>query len=205
MLLDLPDLVAKFDLRISGVLHVGAHLGEEAATYDSLGIKKVIWIDGNPDVIGKLHQVVDPYNHLVLQALITDEDGQVVRFNVTNYDGMSSSVYEFGTHPQFSPDTVVEGHYNLPTKTLDSLSEVYDFSGCNMANIDIEGAGLLALKGATRLMGQFDYLYLEVQTENVYDGAPLLDEMDSYLQDFELVETGMVDGQGWGDSLWLRR
>jgi FkbM family methyltransferase len=203
--LDLNDLVKKFDLDIRGVLHVGAHLGEEAALYDSLGIKKVIWIDGNPDVMDKLHAVVDPYEHLVLQALISDQEGVVVPFNITNYDGMSSSIYEFGTHPNFSPDTVVESTYNLPTKTLDSLAEVYNFNDCNMANIDIEGAGLLALKGATGLMDQFDYLYLEVQTENVYDGAPLLGEIDTYLHDFNRVETGMVDGQGWGDALYLRQ
>lgn len=173
--------------------------------YDSLGIKKVIWIDGNPDVMRKLHQVVDPYGHLVLQALVTDVEGEVVRFNVTNYDGMSSSVYEFGTHRQFSPDTVVEAIYQLPTKTLNSLSEVYDFSGCNMVNIDIEGAALLALKGATGLMHQFDYLYLEVQTENVFDGAALLPEVEAYLPDFQIVETGMVPGQGWGDCLMIRK
>lgn len=205
MLLDFDAIYKEWDLDIHGVVHVGAHLGEEAQIYDGLGINKVVWVDANPDVMSKLHVNVDPYHHLCINALLSDEDKEEVKFNVTNYDGMSSSVFEFGTHPQFSPDTVVEQIKYLPATTLDNLAAVYNFDGCDMLNIDTEGSELMILKGGIKTLPQFQLLYLEVRTDNVYDGAPLVDEMDAFLSpDFERVSTGMVDGQGWGDAIYMR-
>ena len=37
MILDLPKLKTKYDLQISGVIHVGAHYGEEYEYYKKLG------------------------------------------------------------------------------------------------------------------------------------------------------------------------
>ena len=99
----------------------------------------------------------------VINALVTDHRQQLVPFHVTNYEGMSSSVYKFGTHSQFSPDTIVERTLELPSTPLDHLNDEYNFEGCNMFNIDIEGAGLLALKGATHLLKQMDIIYMEVK------------------------------------------
>lgn len=206
MLLDFRQLHAEYcSIGISGVVHVGAHLGEEAELYDSLGIKKVIWIEANPDVLPKILKVIAPYSgqHL-LHALVLDREMQNVAFNVTNYDGMSSSVLPWGTHTNFSPDTVIDHTIVLNSTTLDLLASGGIFADCNMLNIDIEGAGLLALQGATKLLQQIDHLYLEVQTESVYLGGAMLHEYLEFLPDFEQLALGMVEGQGWGD-LYLRR
>lgn len=210
MLLDFRTIVPKFDLRVTGVIHVGAHLAEEALIYNELGINKVVWIEANPAVLVKICSVIDPLKQELVHALITDTVGETYQFNVTNYDGMSSSIYNWGTHTQFSPDTVVESTIELTSTTLDHLFFETDHRcligpEVNLLNIDIEGAGLLALYGAPKLLEQIDYLYLEVQTDNVYDGAPLLDEIQEFLTEFTLVELGMVEGQGWGDALFTRK
>jgi FkbM family methyltransferase len=207
VLLDFRQLHADYCSRgISGVLHVGAHLGEEAELYDSLGIKKVIWIEANPEVLPKIKEAIKDYpGQYVMQALVTDKNNQEYAFNVTNYDGMSSSIYPWGTHTNFSPDTVVDHTITLTSETLDGLAGWYDFSNINMLNIDIEGAGLLALKGATKLLQQIDHLYLEVQTEPVYQGGAMLHEYLAFLPDFEQLAIGMVEGQGWGDLLLRRK
>ena len=40
MLLNLTSLVNKYNLKIGGVLHIGAHFGEENGVYNDLGIQK---------------------------------------------------------------------------------------------------------------------------------------------------------------------
>lgn len=206
MLLDLAELIPKHNLHIEGILHVGAHLAEEAPIYAAAGIQNVWWVEANPDVIPKVCAAAnDPAK--VVQALVLDRPRTEVRFNVTNYDGMSSSVYNWGTHVQFSPDTVIDHVIHLTATTLDHVVKFYGITGVNLLNIDVEGANLDVLKGALALLPLIDYIYIEVQTENVYDGAPLLGTVDNWLAmmgGYERVETGMVEGQGWGDALYVR-
>ena len=45
MLLDFEKLIQKYDMRISGVLHVGAHFGEEYLSYIDNGISRVVFIE----------------------------------------------------------------------------------------------------------------------------------------------------------------
>ena len=206
MLLDLAVLIPKYDLKIEGIIHVGAHLAEEAPIYAAAGVENVWWIEANPDVIGKVRAAANRPEQ-VIQALCLETVRPNVRFNVTNYDGMSSSVYNWGTHFTFSPDTVVDHVIHLTSTTLDRLRYNYEISGCNFLNIDVEGANLDVLQGGYRTLAEIDYVYIEVQTENVYDGAPVLSTVDNWLSmwGFERVEVGIVEGQGWGDALYIRR
>lgn len=206
MLLDLAELIPKHDLKIKGIIHVGAHLAEEAVIYAAAGIENVWWIEANPDVIGKVRAAANRPEQ-VIQALCLDTVRPNIRFNVTNYDGMSSSIYNWGTHTNFSPDTVIDHVIHLTSTTLDRLRYNYEIKGCNMLNIDVEGANLEVLWGAKFTLPDIDYIYIEVQTENVYDGAPLLPKVDNWLAmwGYERVELGMVEGQGWGDAMYIRR
>ena len=45
MLLDFEKILKEYDMRISGVLHVGAHFGEEYLSYIDNGISKVVFIE----------------------------------------------------------------------------------------------------------------------------------------------------------------
>jgi FkbM family methyltransferase len=208
VLLDLEALVPRLPT-ITGVVHVGCHLAEEAETYQRLGIPKVWWVEANPDLISKINGILTRFpGQELLFGLCLDPAsvGNARAFRITNYDGMSSSVYQWGTHTQFSPDTVIERVTHLMPTTLDTLEEGRDFSGCNMLNIDVEGATLDVLRGAQHTLKQMDILYLEVQTENVYDGAPLLGEVVDYLnEEFIMIDNRIIKGQGWGDAVWTRK
>lgn len=206
MLLDLNDLISKYHLNITGILHVGAHLAEEAKIYHELGVKKVWWVEGNEDNISRIVTEVEQYGEPnVILALVADEDGKEVTFNITNYDSMSSSILEFGTHPTFSPDTVFVEHRKQKTWTLDTLVRANGIWGVNFLNMDLQGAELMALKGAENLIKELDYIYTEVNCKEVYVGCAQVEQLDALLTGFDRVETGWVADQGWGDALYVRR
>lgn len=54
MLIPFDYLFQKYNIKPKGVLHIGANVGEEAAMYDRLGVKKQVWIEGNPEIFLKL-------------------------------------------------------------------------------------------------------------------------------------------------------
>lgn len=220
MLLDLEHLVTKYDMKVTGVLHAGAHLAEEAPLYARLfPDAPVLWVEANPAVQTKIRQTLNRYPGQVLwQGLLWSQDGVDLPFNVTNYDGMSSSILEFGTHPEFSPDTVFVDRLTLPTITIDTLLDMHaaavETAGCgldpsalNLLNMDLQGVELDCLAGAERTLHQIDYINSEVNTADVYVGCTKLPELDHYLSGygFERVETSIVPGQGWGDALWIRQ
>jgi len=205
VLLDWPALVAKYSLRIEGVIHCGARLGEERDAYASVGCSNVWWVEGNPYIIHRLKANVESYGHRVIQALLTNEDHGRRTFNITNNEGMSSSVFEFGTHPTFSPETVFQRREELETRTLDSLVEEHRIADINFLNMDLQGAEKLVLQGATNLIPQLRYVMTEVNNAEVYVGCAKIEELDEILHDFDRVETHWVAEQGWGDAMYLRR
>ena len=71
--------------------------------------------------------------------------------------------------------------------------------------MDIQGSELPALKGMGRLLERFDYLYLEVNTEQVYQGCASLEAIDQYVERFGFlrIETKMTP-YGWGDAFYMR-
>lgn len=76
----------------------------------------------------------------------------------------------------------------------------YDF-----INLDIQGAELLALKGATSILPFVKAIYTEVNEKELYEGCALIEELDAYLKQngFTRILTNMTK-HGWGDALYIR-
>lgn len=204
MLFELEKIVRTRNMYITGILHVGAHLGEEAQTYRNIGVENVVWIEAIAELIPELERNLKAFDkHRILNTVITDRDGGSVEFNITN-NNMSSSILELGTHKIVSPDVHYVEKRALRTRTIDSLAKEFDFSDINFLNMDIQGAELIALRGAVQFLNQIDYLYLEVNKKHLYQGCALIGELDDYLRDFKRVETIMTPAH-WGDAIWVRQ
>jgi hypothetical protein len=81
-----------------------------------------------------------------------------------------------------------------------------DPSGLDFWNFDIQGAELLALKGAIGALPYAKVLYMEVNTEEVYKGCAQIEELDTFLGDhgFTRVMTDITEA-GWGDAIYIRK
>lgn len=202
LLIDLSYLVSHYSWSVNGVLHLGAHTGEEAEKYAELGIDRVCWVDCNPVTMTALREHVEPLGHQVIEALVGERDGERRTFHVAN-NNVSSSVLELGTHRASSPETEYVNELELTTRTVDSLGIV----GCNMLNLDLQGGELSALRGALKTLESVNYIYTEVNEEEVYVGCPLTSDIDTFLDQlgFTRVETCMSGTRGWGDAAYMRK
>lgn len=194
------------DLTFTGVLHIGAHECEEIPFYDTLKVPvdKRIWIDAIKDKVDEATARGIPN---VYHALITDQDDQEVTFNLAN-NGQSSSVLEFGTHSQEHPNVTYVKSIKQKTSTIDTFFEKQEIDPSHYTfwNFDIQGAELMALKGASNAIRYAKALYLEVNEKELYKGCALLPELDAFLSTngFQRVLTHMTC-HGWGDALYLRK
>jgi FkbM family methyltransferase len=202
---EMYNLFKLLGIQVRGALHVGAHECEEQDLYDRFGLKRseVIWIDALQE---KVEECIKRGFPNVYQAVITDHSDDSVVFHVTN-NAQSSSILEFGTHAHHHPHVVETGTRTLRTTTLSDFFRTRGLNpeSCSFWNLDIQGAELLALKGAESLLHHANAIYSEVNTEEVYKGCAKLDEMDAFLgrHGFVRVLTAMTP-YGWGDALWIR-
>ena len=210
MLIALADMIQAHQMNITGVLHVGAHEGEEAAAYQNAGIHNVWWVEGNPELIDLLTKRIARARvgpgHRIINALVTDVDGDDITFHVTN-NMQSSSILEFGTHRRVSPDVHFTHDLTLLTRTLESLIDEHNINA-NFWNLDIQGAELLALEGAGERIQMADYVYTEINVDELYRGCVRLPELDQFFDGVGFVrcDTRLAGPRvGWGDALYVRR
>lgn len=202
MLINLRDYNDKYNLTYDNVLHVGAHEAQELKDYISFGAKKIHWIEANRIQCEKLKRKLNSKINIVTCAVISDKVGDEVEFKKTN-NGQSSSILELGQHKDLYPKIVVKEREIRTTTTID---EICNFDHVNFLSIDIQGAELLALKGAKLTLPKVDAIVLEINLTEVYKGCALVDEIDSYLNEFNFqrVATGLMKNQPWGDALYIK-
>jgi FkbM family methyltransferase len=209
MLIKLSQLNRKYNLKISGILHVGASIGQEAEQYKALGVKNVIWVEAIPNIYEDLKKNIAAYpGNKAIHECVSDTTGEEVDFNVSDNEAQSSSMLQLGVHEEIHPEVHYVSSFKTTTKRIDDIVREYDIdmSAINMLNFDIQGAELQALKGMGDLIGSINYIYLEVNKRETYKGCALIDEVDSFLVEkgFKRVETGEWVEDCWTDAFYVR-
>ena len=207
MLISVEKLVRYWGVRPNGVLHVGAHMAEEAPDYVSHGWQGnngIYWVEGQLKLIPKLKSILDPAIHRVYQGVVWGESGIELDFNIAS-NSQSSSVFEFGSHSTTYPHISFTSSMNVTSIRLDDL--LPKESKFEFLALDIQGAELEAIKGLGTLLDQVKWIYSEVNKKEVYKNCATVSDLDSYLADlgFQRVATRWAFNSGWGDALWIKR
>ncbi len=206
MLIPFRQLAAKYGMKPKGVLHVGAHFGQEAPEYAAIGCSRMIFIEAIPDVYEKLKENTRQYmDSMAINACISDVDGDTTWFNIANNEGQSSSLLELGIHKTEHPEVAYDSRIEVTTTRLDTLFADFPLE-CDMLNLDLQGAELMALKSLGSRLDEFKWLYIEVNKAPMYVGCPLVEEIDEYVAQFGFrrVETKWCGRFSWGDSLYIK-
>ena len=206
MLIEFSHLCQKYQFKPGGIIHIGAHNLEEMDKYLSEEVFKIIWIEGNPDLVSKNSHRVDGTNQKLFHGLVYSKDNKEVEFNITN-NLQSSSILEFGKHKEYHPQVEFIETRKMTTTRVDTLleknginPEEFDF-----VNLDIQGVELQALKGFGKYLDHIKYIYTEVNSGEVYKNNDSIEDLDLFLSGFgfKRVETEMTPFE-WGDAFYIR-
>lgn len=201
MLIKVQELVNAWSIAPLGVIHIGAHTAEESIDYQRYGWSPVIWIEANPMLIDRLKVIVPPED-MVICAALWDEDELSLDFYVAN-NVESSSLLQPAKHLIEHPDIKFETHLTLSTKRLDSiLTEIPNF-----LNLDVQGAELHVLRGLGKLVESLDYIYTEINDDELYKNCAKLEDLDCFLESkgFSRVCLRRNGRSGWGDAFYVRK
>jgi FkbM family methyltransferase len=203
MLFDLHEIIKKYNIKMTGILHVGAHHCEELPKYEQyLPRNAIVWIDALPEKVGWCR--ANYPNLQIIEAAVSDSESKVTFHRANN--GESSSFLEFGSHLKHHPHIYYVDSFETTTRRIDDLLDSnYPNFKFNFINLDIQGVELLALKGMEKRLASVDYIYTEVNCEEVYKGCTNINDLNDYLTErgFKLVDSAITE-YGWGDAIFVR-
>jgi FkbM family methyltransferase len=206
MLISISE-IKPFIQNIKGIIHIGAHECEERKSYiHELGIgdDKTIWFEANDDKVIQMKKIL-PQTKL-FSLCLSDKDDQDVVFKITN-NYQSSSMLNLKTHLIHHPSIHTIKEIHLKTKKMSSFIRENDIQmkNYNFLNLDIQGAELMALKGFEGYLSHVDYIYTEVNIEELYENCALLHQLDEYLSTFgfKRVLCKMTEYK-WGDAFYVK-
>jgi len=205
-MIDLVEEFKKYGIPAKGVIHVGAHLGEELRMYEQMGFKRVLWVEANPVIFNSLTNQRSKTCILNFENIAVSDKEGVFPFFVTNNE-QSSSLLKLGRHKQLHPWVVETQTIEVECTTLNKLFGKYDISDYNLINIDIQGAELMAMKGATEILKHIDAINSEVNLTHVYEDCGLKEELDAFLSKYDLTEVSdcFKHCPEWGDVLYVKK
>lgn len=205
MLLSLTDLIQKYSLKITGVLHVGSHMGQEVPEYHKNNIKNIILIEPCRAAFTYLKNKFGSHHHIKLfNCACAATDGDAEMYTETANKGQSNSLLQPIRHLEHYPNIKFEGKEKVAVRRLDVLP--FDRSKYNLINMDVQGAEGYVIIGGRQTLEHIDYVYTEVNEDaaQLYRNATGITHLDELLKDFQRVETSWTD-KGWGDSLYIRK
>jgi len=205
MIVGFQDYKNNYNLDVRGIVHVGAHTGQEYEEYlKNFGKIPIFWFEPIPHIFDILRKNLKdkPNTYLYNLALGKEEmDGEIFIDNGNN--GQSSSILKPKKHLDQFPHITFSQDDKIPIK-IQKLDNI-DTKNANMLVLDTQGYEMNVLRGAKSKLFNIDYIFTEFNTIEMYEGCPTLEDFDLFLSKFGFhrVETWYTS-DNWGDTFYLK-
>lgn len=206
-------ILSQFGRKFSGVIHVGANNGKEVVEYNKYMIKHAVLIEPLPNVFDQLKKSIIGYDGFTaVQALCSHLPNINYDFYIANNNGQSSSLLKPKRHVVEHPDVEFNSKMEILSTTLDLvMAATEESTNINQAQfdtlvIDVQGAELMVLKGATRTLDHIRFLFTEVSYGGLYENDVIFEELQKFLKCFGFRLFWLcMNNHGWGDALFIKQ
>lgn len=169
------------------IIDIGAYKGRWTSF-----VKKIfpsatfLMIEPQKNKEAALKEVAGRFNNVYYQMILTGKE---------NNDSISFYEMETGSSI-YKEQTNAAGelkHYQM--KKLDRVMEEYKFAGNYFLKLDVQGAEIDVLEGATATLQKTDFILLEASLLNYNQGAPLVADLIAWLDKNDFVLFDICDQQ----------
>jgi len=207
MLIDFQQIIKTYSMSITGVIHVGAHFGQEYASYRAANIRDIVFIEPCKNAFRQLVKNVglEPGVICINSACGLGKNKALMHVEYAN-KGMSNSLLKPQLHLEQYPDIKFQGMEEVDIDTLDNLmtNSYSEFEIFNTLVMDVQGYEHHVLRGAIGVLHCIDYIYTEVNRAELYEGCARVETLDDFLSEFTRAHTNW-GGKTWGDALYIRK
>jgi len=216
MLINFTKIKKKYNMNITGIIHVGAHYGEEFKEYLHNNIKTIHAFEPLRDNLNILKKNIKKLKKrakikIYPFALGNKKVKKKAIFLSDNNELQSSSFLKPKLHLVQHPNITFKKKEFVNIDKLDNLK----IKDSNFMSIDVQGFELEVLKGSKKTLNKVKYIYCEVNTGETYSKNPLISDIDKFLNkyNFKRVETFFPKyrkffffkkNYSWGDALYIK-
>lgn len=217
---ELPDLLAA-QLRIFGdapslsIVDAGAHHGQTAAEYlEHFPGSRVIALEPEPENFAIARRALAPFGDRVdlLPCALAQTDG-TVSLRRTSHSG-AHSLLEVGDMRYYDAPVETLAPIEVQAVSLDSLCASHGLERLDILKMDIQGAELLALRGAGSLLARqaIGLIALEVLFQPLYREQPTFWDIAEHLRSRGYALQGIHDQRHhvvnhavlrWADAIFV--
>jgi len=206
MILDIIGLINKFGINITGVIHVGAHFGEEDRLYRSLGVNKIHYFEPVKKTFEILKRNVIEGENIFLHNCAIGSEQKNEFIYVEDKD-------QFGASSILEPSAELKSHISFSSREEVEVKRLDDFDilDCNFLNIDCQGYEYEVLSGATNTLRSVECIMLEVNRVTkekplLYLNTKTIEHIEFLLgeHNFSLVDVSWAGGS-WGDAFFIKK
>jgi FkbM family methyltransferase len=219
---DLKNIFEHEELRRfakAGIVHVGADIGQEVPQYLSYGFERIILIEANPERFQILLSKFGGDTRIkIFNYAICDKRGTIDFHIHTSRSGNTepASILPMKRFKEIVKTLHTAKTIQVPAITLDALFEEnqIEFRSYNFLSIDIQGAELLAFRGAKKLLSSVDVVVSEINVVEMYEDGALEDDLVKFLDTngfdkkhavYHTLYDESSTFPAWGEGLFVKR
>lgn len=191
----LPQALRQLNIEPQGVIHVGAHWGQEVPVYLQCGFSRIVLIEPDPESCEKIAQQDWFHENKItlLPLAIAEKGGTADFYQVRTGNGVWSGLKR--NPDRADPDQILQ----VPTATLAVIQTEFP---ANVLVIDTQGTELQALQSAD--LSKAELVIIETQVDGVDGAHPA--ELYNYAESMDWEPVIIWDRTGgWTDTLLIPR
>lgn len=167
------------------IFDIGAFDGRTAMKYNGIFPKALIYsFEPTKESFGILSKISNKITNIIpIQLAISDQVGKVT-FHI-NKSGLTNSIYESNdSYSNLSPGMNTIEQISVDCETLDHFCEQNKLTALDILKMDVQGAELKVLHGASNMLQQkkIKLIFMEVEYAHLYNGQPLFHHIASFLE-----------------------
>lgn len=202
------------------IFEIGACEGEDSIKYARLFINSKIYaFEPLPDNIVLIQNNLlhyDVRNVSYYNMALSSKNG-ISEFYVSegrpedavvsdwNYGNKSSSLLAPARHLEIVNFIRFNKKIDVETITLDSFCKNNNIRGIDFIHMDVQGAELMVLEGASNLLSFIKVIWLEVSKVDLYKNQPLEKDINAFMTDHNFVLIKDTVNQLQGDQLYISK
>lgn len=190
------------------IIEAGAHIGTDTIEMNKIWPSGIIHaFEPIPTIYNKLVRNIEGRKNIFTHPLaLSNQTGSAEIFVSSGGSDGSSSLLAPQEHTTEHPNVKFENKIKINTITIDEWASINKIERVDFLWLDMQGHELTALKSGASILRTVRVIYMEVFLKQLYAGAPLYDEVKTWLneQGFE-VEKEEMDWASVGNVLFVRK
>ncbi len=199
----LNNFLSKNKKRITGIIQVGANLGQETEVFLENDLQHIHLFEPLQEVFLRLeNKFLEQKNIYLYNFALGNKNTEMVMNVSSTNNSSSSSLLDPDLHTKLFPEVEFDKKEKVIVRKLIN----FNITDSNFLLLDTQGYELEVLKGLGINIKYIDFIFSEIAREHVFKDGVLVSQLDQFLKNegFVRYRTSWASNKPTGDAIYVR-